>query len=177
LELPQSRHRKIGKAKKRPRGLYPTNKSAPPSERNKQARLVAILVVLALAAAAVTYLIVNRNRSGGGTEVVTASGLKYTDVAEGSGATTQNGQMLTVHYTGTLQNGTKFDSSVGGEPYRFRLGSGSVIKGWDEGLLGMKVGGRRKLVIPATLGYGARGTPNIPPNSTLLFDIELLDAK
>ena len=86
--------------------------------------------------------------------------------------------MLTVHYTGTLQNGTKFDSSVDrGKPYQFRLGSGSVIKGWDEGLLGMKVGGKRKLTIPAALGYGARGSANIPPNSTLLFDVELLDAK
>lgn len=178
LEVPQSRHRKTGKAKKRPRGLYPATKSGAPSERNKQARLVAILVVIALAGAAVTYLIVNRNSSSGGTEVVTPSGLKYTDVAEGTGATTQNGQMLTVHYTGTLQNGTKFDSSLDrGRPYQFRLGSGSVIKGWDEGLLGMKVGGKRKLVIPAALGYGARGTPNIPPNSTLLFDIELIDAK
>ncbi|HKO61548.1 MAG TPA: FKBP-type peptidyl-prolyl cis-trans isomerase [Pyrinomonadaceae bacterium] len=176
--MPQSRHRKTGKAKKRPRGLYPAAKTAAPSERNKQARLIAILVVIALAAAAVTYLIANRNSSSSGTEVVTASGLKYTDVAEGTGTTTQNGQMLTVHYTGTLQNGTKFDSSVDrGKPYQFRLGSGSVIKGWDEGLLGMKVGGKRKLVIPAALGYGARGTPNIPPNSTLLFDIELIDAK
>ena len=176
--MPQSRHRKIAKAKKRPRGLYPATKSGPPSERNKKARLVAILVVIALTVAAVTYLIVNRNSSNGGTEVVTASGLRYTDVTEGTGPMTQNGQMLTVHYTGTLQNGTKFDSSVDrGKPYEFRLGTGSVIKGWDEGLLGMKVGGKRKLVIPAALGYGARGTPNIPPNSTLLFDVEVIDAK
>ena len=176
--MPQSRHRKIGKAKKRPRGLYPAGKSGPPSERNKQARLVAILVVIAMAAAAVTYLIVHRNSGSGGSEITTASGLKYVDVAEGSGATTQNGQMLTVHYTGTLQNGTKFDSSVDrGKPYQFRLGTGSVIKGWDEGLLGMKVGGKRKLTIPPTLGYGPRGTSNIPPNSTLLFDVELIDAK
>ena len=175
--MPQSRHRKIGKARKRPRGLYPAVRSAP-SERNKQARLVAILVVIALAAAAVTYLIANRNSNSSGSEVTTASGLKYVDVAEGSGATTQNGQMLTVHYTGTLQNGTKFDSSVDrGKPYEFRLGTGSVIKGWDEGLLGMKVGGKRKLIIPPALGYGARGTSNIPPNSTLLFDVELIDAK
>ena len=175
--MPQSRHRKIGKAKKRPRGLYPTTKSSAPSGRNQQARLIAILVVLALAAAAITYLVANRN-SGGGNEVTTASGLKYVDVAEGTGATAQNGQMLTVHYTGTLQNGTKFDSSVDrGKPYVFRLGSGSVIKGWDEGLLGMKVGGKRKLTIPAALGYGARASGNIPPNSTLLFDVELLDAK
>ena len=109
---------------------------------------------------------------------MTASGLKYVDVTQGNGAAAQNGQMLTVHYTGTLQNGTKFDSSVDrGKPYQFRLGTGSVIKGWDEGLLGMKVGGKRKLTIPAALGYGARGSSNIPPNSTLLFEVELLDAK
>ena len=174
--MPQSRHRKIGKAKKRPRGLYPTAKSAAPTGRNKQARIVAILVVVALAAAAITYLVATRSR--GGDEVTTASGLKYVDVAQGTGAAAQNGQMLTVHYTGTLQNGTKFDSSVDrGKPYVFRLGTGSVIKGWDEGLLGMKVGGKRKLTIPAALGYGARGSNNIPPNSTLLFDVELLDAK
>ena len=174
--MPQSRHRKIGKAKKRPRGLYPTAKSPALTGRNKQARVVAILVVIALAAAAITYLVARRN--SGGDEVTTASGLKYVDVAEGTGAMAQNGQMLTVHYTGTLQNGTKFDSSVDrGKPYQFRLGSGSVIKGWDEGLLGMKIGGKRKLTIPAALGYGARGTPNIPPNYTLLFDVELLDAK
>ena len=175
--MPQSRHRKIGKARKRPKGLYPTAKSPAPSGRNKQARIVAILVVIALAAAAITSLVARRN-GGGGDEVTTASGLKYVDVAQGTGATAQNGQMLTVHYTGTLQNGTKFDSSVDrGKPYQFRLGSGSVIKGWDEGLLGMKVGGKRKLTIPAALGYGARGSANIPPNSTLLFDVELLDAK
>lgn len=174
--MPQSRHRKIGKAKKRPRGLYPIAKSPAPTGRNKQARVVAILVVIALAAAAITYLVARRN--SGGDEVTTASGLKYVDVAQGTGATAQNGQMLTVHYTGTLQNGTKFDSSVDrGKPYQFRLGSGSVIKGWDEGLLGMKVGGKRKLTIPAALGYGARASGNIPPNSTLLFDVELLDAK
>lgn len=175
--MPQSRHRKIGKAKKRPKGLYPATKSSPPSGRNKQARIIAIVVVLALAATAVTYLIANRNSSGG-TEVTTASGLKYVDLTEGTGATPQTGQMLSVHYTGTLQNGKKFDSSVDrGKPYQFRIGTGSVIKGWDEGLMGMKVGGKRKLIIPPSLGYGATGTPNIPPNSTLLFDVELLDVK
>lgn len=175
--MPQSRHRKIGKAKKRPKGLYPATKSAPPSGRNRQARVVAILVVLALAAAAVTYLIANRNANSG-SEVTTASGLKYIDITEGTGATPQTGQMLSVHYTGTLQDGRKFDSSLDrGKPYQFRVGTGGVIKGWDEGLMGMKVGGKRKLIIPPSLGYGATGTPNIPPNSTLLFDVELLDIK
>lgn len=174
--MPQSRHRKIGKAKKRPKGLYPATKSHPPSARNRQARIIAIIVVLAIAGAAVTYLIANRNGNSG-SEVTTASGLKYVDITEGNGAAPQTGQMLTVHYTGTLQNGTKFDSSVDrGKPYQFRIGTGAVIKGWDEGLMGMKVGGKRKLIVPPSLGYGATGTPNIPPNSTLLFDVELLDA-
>jgi peptidylprolyl isomerase len=175
--LPQSRHRKIGKAKKRPKGFYPATKSNPPSGRNRQVRIVAILVVLAIAAAAVTYLIANRNANSS-SEVTTASGLKYIDIAEGTGASARTGQMLSVHYTGTLQNGTKFDSSRDrGTPYQFRIGTGAVIKGWDEGLLGMKVGGKRKLIIPPGLGYGANGTPNIPPNSTLLFDVELIEVK
>jgi len=175
--LPQSRHRKTGKAKKRPKGLYPATKSAPPSGRNRQARIVAIVVVLAIAGAAVAYLIANRTGNSG-TEIMTASGLKYVDLAQGTGASAQTGQMLSVHYTGTLQNGRKFDSSLDrGTPYQFRIGTGSVIKGWDEGLMGMKVGGKRKLIIPPSLGYGATGTPNIPPNSTLHFDVELLGVK
>jgi len=176
--LPQSRHRKIGKAKKRPKGLYPASKSHPPAGRNRQARIVAIVVVLALAAAAVTYLIANRKGGGGsgsGSEVTTASGLKYVDTTEGTGAVAQQGKTLTVHYTGTLQNGFKFDSSVDkGKPYQFRIGANTVIKGWDEGLLGMKVGGKRKLIVPPSLGYGARAHGDIPPNSTLLFDVELM---
>jgi peptidylprolyl isomerase len=113
-----------------------------------------------------------------GAEVTSPSGLKYTDLVEGTGPTPQKGQMLTVHYTGTLTNGNKFDSSVDrGQPYEFRIGTGAVIKGWDEGLMTMKVGGKRRLVIPPALGYGASGTPNIPPNSTLIFEVELLGIK
>ena len=84
--------------------------------------------------------------------------------------------MVTVHYTGTLENGTKFDSSVDkGQPYPFRIGTGVVIKGWDEGIMTMKAGGKRRLIIPAELGYGAAGNPpKIPPNATLLFEVELL---
>lgn len=106
----------------------------------------------------------------------TASGLQYQEITEGTGATPQEGQTVVVHYTGTLTNGTKFDSSVDrDQPFRFRLGVGQVIKGWDEGLSTMKVGGKRKLIIPAVLAYGAQAVGGvIPANSTLHFDVELL---
>ncbi|MBD1863291.1 MULTISPECIES: FKBP-type peptidyl-prolyl cis-trans isomerase [Trichocoleus] len=108
--------------------------------------------------------------------VTTPSGLQYTEIEAGTGATPQTGQTVVVHYTGTLEDGTKFDSSRDrGQPFRFKIGVGQVIKGWDEGVGTMKVGGRRKLVIPAELGYGARGAGGvIPPNATLIFDVELL---
>jgi FKBP-type peptidyl-prolyl cis-trans isomerase len=110
------------------------------------------------------------------TLVTTPSGLQYTDVVEGTGAMPQTGQRVTVHYTGTLADGTKFDSSRDrGRPFTFQIGVGQVIKGWDEGVSTMRVGGQRKLVIPAELGYGSRGAGGvIPPNATLLFDVELI---
>ena len=108
--------------------------------------------------------------------VTTASGLKYTDVKVGSGASPVKGKQVKVHYTGTLESGKQFDSSVGKQPFSFVIGVGQVIPGWDEGVMGMKVGGKRKLIIPSKLGYGARGAgADIPPNATLLFDVELLD--
>lgn len=108
--------------------------------------------------------------------ITTPSGLQYVDVQEGTGATPQRGQTVVVHYTGTLEDGTKFDSSRDrGQPFQFKIGVGQVIKGWDEGVGSMKVGGRRELIIPAELGYGARGAGGvIPPNATLKFDVELL---
>jgi peptidylprolyl isomerase len=108
--------------------------------------------------------------------ITTASGLKFVEIQEGSGETPQTGQTVTVHYTGTLEDGSKFDSSRDrGQPFKFNIGRGQVIKGWDEGLSTMKVGGRRKLIIPSELGYGARGAGGvIPPYSTLIFDVELL---
>jgi FKBP-type peptidyl-prolyl cis-trans isomerase len=111
-----------------------------------------------------------------GKPTVTPSGLKYWDVKAGTGDKAIGGMDVTVHYTGWLTNGQKFDSSVDrGEPFTFRLGAGRVIKGWDEGVAGMKVGGKRRLEIPPDLGYGARGAGGaIPPNATLVFDVELL---
>lgn len=109
----------------------------------------------------------------------TSSGLQYQDVTVGNGAEASQGQVAVVHYTGWLTDGTKFDSSRdGGQPFSFPIGAGRVIPGWDEGVAGMKVGGRRKLVIPANLGYGDMGAPPvIPPGATLVFDVELLDLK
>ena len=108
-------------------------------------------------------------------EVTTNTGLKYRDIIVGQGATPTTGQRLTVHYIGRLANGTVFDSSISrGQPFQFTLGVGQVIAGWDEGLATMKVGGSRKLVIPPALGYGNVPNGNIPANSTLFFDVQLL---
>jgi FKBP-type peptidyl-prolyl cis-trans isomerase FkpA len=114
----------------------------------------------------------------------TDSGLEFKDLVVGTGAQASAGQHVSVHYTGWLQNpdgsaGKKFDSSVDrGQPFDFTLGAGRVIRGWDEGVAGMKVGGKRRLIIPAALGYGARGAGGaIPPNATLIFDVELLGVR
>ncbi|MDH5563136.1 MAG: FKBP-type peptidyl-prolyl cis-trans isomerase [Nitrospirota bacterium] len=111
--------------------------------------------------------------------VKTPSGLQYADLVVGKGREARAGETATVHYTGTLVEGTKFDSSKDrNQPFSFRLGAGHVIKGWDEGVEGMKIGGTRKLVIPPQLGYGARGAGSaIPPNATLIFIVELLDLR
>mgnify|MGYP003434107926 FL=1 len=108
-----------------------------------------------------------------------ASGLEYQEIQLGEGAEAKAGMTVDVHYTGWLLDGTKFDSSVDrGKPFSFHLGAGEVIRGWDEGVAGMKVGGKRKLRIPAELGYGARGAGGvIPGNATLIFDVELLGVK
>lgn len=142
------------------------------------ARVVCMLFLLGL-------MMFGETQSGGpppvtGKPVTTADGLKYWDVKVGTGATATAGHKVKVHYTGWLTSGKKFDSSVDrNEPFEFPLGAGRVIKGWDEGVAGMKVGGKRRLEIPPSLGYGKDGAGGglIPPNATLLFDVELLDVK
>jgi FKBP-type peptidyl-prolyl cis-trans isomerase FkpA len=108
--------------------------------------------------------------------ITTKSGLKYEDLSEGAGPAAESGDTVEVHYTGWLTDGTKFDSSHDRkQPFAFELGAGRVIKGWDEGVAGMKVGGKRKLTIPPALGYGSRGAGNvIPGNSELIFEVDLL---
>jgi FKBP-type peptidyl-prolyl cis-trans isomerase len=137
--------------------------------------VLGLLVLAALVAAC--------SQSGGGGsggQVTTPSGLKYTDVVVGNGTEATSGRTAVVHYTGWLMDGKKFDSSKDrGQPFSFPLGQRKVISGWDEGVVGMKVGGKRELVIPPELGYGPRGTPGgpIPPNATLKFEVELLDVR
>ncbi|MCC6173706.1 MAG: FKBP-type peptidyl-prolyl cis-trans isomerase [Chloroflexi bacterium] len=152
-------------------------------QRGVRSMLVGVVVgagALALLVAACAQSQAPSGGSGsGGEEVTTSSGLKYTDEKVGTGAQPKSGQTAVVHYTGWLTNGTKFDSSKDrGQPFSFPVGQGRVIKGWDEGVATMKVGGVRRLTIPPDLGYGARGAGGvIPPNATLVFEVELLDVK
>lgn len=141
-------------------------------------RLATVVAAAALGLLCITTVFAaQEGKKGAGKTVTTPSGLKYVDVVVGKGAAPAVGKRVKVHYTGTLENGKKFDSSRDrNEPFSFIIGVGQVIGGWDEGVMTMKVGGKRKLIIPAKLGYGAAGAgPDIPPNATLLFDVELLD--
>jgi peptidylprolyl isomerase len=147
---------------------------------SRRSGVVAAVVIVALVAAVAAYLFVpSLTGPSAGAEVTTASGLKYTDTVVGTGQSPRPGQTAVVHFTGTLTDGTKFDSSLDkGQPYEFPLGRGAVIKGWDEGVATMKVGGKRHLIVPPALGYGAMGRPPlIPGGATLIFDIELLGVK
>ena len=113
-----------------------------------------------------------------GKEIITSSGLTYVDEVVGAGKTPKTGDKVVVHYTGTLEDGTKFDSSRDrNQPFEFPLGMGRVIRGWDQAFATMKVGDRATITIPPELGYGSRGMGKIPPNSTLIFDVELLEVK
>lgn len=176
--MPQSRKRRTAKRTHTRQAAPRTSFGQTPSGGKR--RVVAAVVVLALVAAGAAYFFAPGLLGGGaGAEVTTPSGLKYTDRVVGTGPSPRAGQTAVVHYTGTLVDGTKFDSSVDrGQPYEFPLGRGAVIKGWDEGVASMKVGGKRRLVVPAALGYGERGSPpKIPGGATLVFDVELLGVK
>lgn len=115
--------------------------------------------------------------SSGGGSTVTASGLEYVELEAGTGPMPQPGDMVSVHYTGTLEDGTEFDSSIGREPFSFTLGQGQVIPGWDEGIALMNEGGKARLIIPSELGYGPSGSGPIPPDATLIFEVELLEVR
>jgi peptidylprolyl isomerase len=177
--VPLSRHRKINRARKVPR-VQPSTPSAattkPSGNRNLQ--IGAIILVAVIAVAAVAYFITRRGATESGSpEVTTASGLRIQDLRVGTGESPKPGQTVTVHYIGWLENGKEFNNSYKlGPPAQFRIGR--LIKGWDEGLSTMKVGGKRRLFVPSNLAYGPAGNPpDIPPNANLKFEIELLGVK
>jgi len=162
--------------------------------RNRTILLVVILVAVVALVAFAVYSLTSQGDNGQSSQnldqnpaiadpnietISTVSGLQYQELAVGSGPAAQAGDTVAVHYTGWLTDGTKFDSSLDrGAPFEFTLGRGSVIKGWDEGVAGMQPGGKRKLIIPAELAYGERGTGGvIPPGAILVFDVELVEIK
>lgn len=163
-----------GKGPHKGRGYTP-KPTAQPKQKNKAVTIAAgVIAVVTIALIAYPYFVPSKE-----TETKTNSGLQIIDRVIGTGPSPTKGRQVIVHYTGTLENGKKFDSSVDrGQPFPFTIGVGQVIMGWDEGVMTMKVGGKRKLIIPPHLGYGAQGAPpDIPPNATLIFEVELIDVK
>jgi FKBP-type peptidyl-prolyl cis-trans isomerase len=135
-----------------------------------------VLLLLLLTAGCASHTLHSGSDVTESQPVTTESGLIYIDKKIGTGLSPIRERAVSVHYTGTLENGKKFDSSVDrSKPFSFIVGTGTVIRGWDEGIMGMKEGGVRRLIVPPSLGYGSRVSSNIPPNSTLIFDIELLE--
>lgn len=187
--MPESRHRKINRARRRPRvapSASSANAAASAAQKtnltsSRNLRLGAIILIVLVAAGAIAYLVSRRGDAETNYEITTASGLKIHDITVGTGESPKMGQTVSVHYSGRLENGTEFDSSrkmgPASPPAQFALGPG-LIQAWNEGLQTMKVGGKRQLFIPSSLGYGAQGRPpRIPPNSNLIFEIELLEIK
>jgi peptidylprolyl isomerase len=177
--VPVSRQRKINRARKRPRVVSASAPSAPlrGSRKTFNVKVLVIVLIVAVAAALIVYVVANR-RTQAGTEITTASGMKYVDLKIGDGATPRMGQTVQVHYVGKLANGTEFENSHdNGAPATFAIGP-RLIPGWNEALQSMKVGGKRRIVLPPNLAYGAAGSPpKIPPNETLTFEIELLGVR
>lgn len=175
----------------RPTGARSGSDGAQPGRGSDRRWIVAGLIALVLVAAGIWFFFLrggsvsNSTSSSNAVPVVTgatsttAGGVQVIDVQTGSGREAQSGSKLSMQYTGYLTDGTKFDSSLDlGQPFEFTLGGGEVIKGWDEGIVGMKEGGKRRLIIPSQLAYGAAGRPPvIPPNATLIFDVELVSVK